>query len=123
MVLSKIRRDFLKMSEFFSFSFSGDDIQEDQDQDPSTHSKSNIPDPQPAYRHAAETGALKPKPSTSNTSTAFPVAGQTLLPAKAHDLSSLLCMLPSRISYSTLHVKLDDGTELQIPRREWWDVR
>lgn len=111
------------MSEAFSFSFSGDDIEEDQDQDRPTHSTTIIPDPQPAYKHAAETGTFKPNTSTGNTSTAFPVAGQTLLPAKLHDLSSLLCTLPSKISYSTLHVKLDDGTELEIPRREWWDVR
>lgn len=111
------------MSESFSFSFSGDDIEEGQDEDPSTYSKTIIPDDQPAYKHAAERGTFKPKLSTSNTSTAFPVAGQTLLPAKFHDLSSLLSTLPSKISYSTLHVKIDDGTELQIPRREWWDVK
>jgi len=35
----------------------------------------------------------------------------------------MLEMLPSKIAYSTLVVKLDDGKEISIPRRELWDVR
>jgi protein-histidine N-methyltransferase len=35
----------------------------------------------------------------------------------------LFATLPSKIAYSTLTVKLDDGSELKIPRRELWDVR
>ncbi|TVY78308.1 Versiconal hemiacetal acetate esterase, partial [Lachnellula suecica] len=35
----------------------------------------------------------------------------------------MLEALPSKISYSTLVIKLDDGQEISIPRRELWDVR
>jgi hypothetical protein len=35
----------------------------------------------------------------------------------------MLKALPSKISYSTLVVKLDDETKVSIPRRELWDVR
>lgn len=35
----------------------------------------------------------------------------------------MLNELPSEIAYSTLVVKLDDGKEVYIPRRELWDVR
>ena len=35
----------------------------------------------------------------------------------------MLKALPSKIVYSTLVTKLDDGTEISIPRRELWDVR
>jgi protein-histidine N-methyltransferase len=94
------------MSKSFSFSFSGDDIEDDETLLPP---------------HAAETGTLKR--SSNNQSTAFPIAGQTLLPAKLHTLQSLLSTLPSKISYSTLDIKLDDGSVLRIPRRELWDVR
>jgi len=95
----------------FSFSFSGDDIEESaaQDLEPQT-----LPRPS----HAAETGTLRRAPSS-----AFPIAGQPLLNPPSHDLDSMLKALPSKISYSTLVVKLDDGTEVSIPRRELWDVR
>jgi hypothetical protein len=37
----------------------------------------------------------------------------------------MLNLLPSKISYSTLSIRLDgvDGREIRIPRRELWDVR
>lgn len=35
----------------------------------------------------------------------------------------MLRALPSKLVYSTLVIKLDDGTSVQIPRRELWDVR
>jgi protein-histidine N-methyltransferase len=35
----------------------------------------------------------------------------------------MLQALPSKIAYSTLVVKLDDGKEISVPRRELWDVR
>ncbi|KAI9746119.1 MAG: hypothetical protein M1818_000800 [Claussenomyces sp. TS43310] len=85
----------------FKFSFGGDDIEEDQ-----------VP------TQAAEKGTLR-RPSN----TAFPVSGQALLPAQRHDLEDLLSLLPSKISYSTLTIELDDGTLMRIPRRELWDVR
>ncbi|KAF7559591.1 hypothetical protein G7046_g4557 [Stylonectria norvegica] len=81
----------------FSFGFSGDDIVPDE------HASS----PQP------------PAPIAS----AFPVQGKPQLPPTHHDLSTLLAQLPSKIAYSLLDVTLDDGTTVQIPRRELWDVR
>jgi protein-histidine N-methyltransferase len=96
----------------FSFSFAGDDIEETTE-DLQSLSISTPP-------HAAETGTLSRNRSSS---TAFPVAGQPLIPAKSHTLEELLASLPSTISYGTLKVELDDDSELKIPRRELWDVR
>ncbi|EKD19018.1 uncharacterized protein L3040_006512 [Drepanopeziza brunnea f. sp. 'multigermtubi'] len=91
----------------FSFSFSGDDIDD------------TYTDPEPTPRsHAAETGTLQ-----RASSSAFPIAGQPLLQPQAHDLEAMLKALPSKIVYSTLVVNLDDGTQISIPRRELWDVR
>ncbi|KAF7880578.1 uncharacterized protein EAF02_007424 [Botrytis sinoallii] len=70
-------------------------------------------------KQAAETGTLAPRKSSG----AFPVAGQPLLPPTYHTLEEFLLTLPSQIAYSTLAVKLDDGKEIGIPRRELWDVR
>lgn len=99
-----------KMSEF-SFSFSGDDIEDASVSDP-------YPDyPQPS-KHAAETGKLG-----RASSSAFPIAGQAQLPPQTHSVETMLQSLPSKIAYSTLSVKLDDGEQLSIPRRELWDVR
>ncbi|CZR54129.1 related to MNI1 Putative S-adenosylmethionine-dependent methyltransferase of the seven beta-strand family [Phialocephala subalpina] len=95
----------------FSFSFSGDDIEE-----PSA--------PEADYEHlvlahhAAETGTLQRAENS-----AFPVTGQPLLPPQRHDLKEILDTLPSKIAYSTLCIPLDDGSEISIPRRELWDVR
>lgn len=95
----------------FSFSFSGDDIEDNSPKDVDTRA---LPPP----NHAAETGTLR-----RASSSAFPVAGQPLLPPKGHELDSMLTELPPKISYSTLVVRLDDGKEILIPRRELWDVR
>lgn len=93
----------------FSFSFAGDDIEIDSAQDA-------LPS---VSKQAAETGSLAPRKSSG----AFPVAGQPLLPPTYHTLEEFLKTLPSQIAYSTLVVKLDDGKEIGIPRRELWDVR
>jgi protein-histidine N-methyltransferase len=93
----------------FSFSFSGDDIEVDSTQETSL----------PPVTQAAETGTLAPR----KPSGAFPVPGHPLLPPIHHALDDLLKTLPSKIAYSTLVVKLDDGKEISIPRRELWDVR
>lgn len=91
----------------FSFSFSGDDIED-----------SAVTEPEPVLRsHAAETGSLQ-----RSTSSAFPIGTQLLQP-QTHDLESMLRALPSKLVYSTLVIKLDDGTQVSIPRRELWDVR
>ncbi|PBP26194.1 hypothetical protein BUE80_DR002863 [Diplocarpon rosae] len=91
----------------FSFSFSGDDIEE-------THAD---PEALPCS-HAVETGTLQ-----RATNSAFPIAGQSLLQPQTHKLENMLKALPSKIVYSTLAIKLDDGTGILIPRRELWDVR
>lgn len=91
----------------FSFSFSGDDIED------------TYTGPEPVLpKHAAETGSLQ-RASPS----AFPIAGQPLLRPQTHDLAAMLKALPSKIVYSTLVITLDDGTQISIPRRELWDVR
>ncbi|KAG0647792.1 S-adenosylmethionine-dependent methyltransferase [Hyphodiscus hymeniophilus] len=95
----------------FSFSFSGEDIEDNSISDPD-------PDVSQHSKYAVETGTLR-RPPTS----AFPIAGQAQLPPHSHILEEMLQSLPSKIAYSTLIVKLDDGTQLSIPRRELWDVR
>lgn len=62
-------------------------------------------------------------PHQSSTAGAFPVPGKPQLPATQHDLQSLLSRLPSKIAYDLLDIGLDDGSTIQIPRRELWDVR
>jgi protein-histidine N-methyltransferase len=95
----------------FSFSFSGDDIED-----------ASMSDPEPAAfqppSHSAETGTLR-----RAASSAFPITGQAQLSPLAHGLETMLQALPSKIAYSTLVVKLDNGKRLSIPRRELWDVR
>ncbi|KAL1864439.1 hypothetical protein Daus18300_007671 [Diaporthe australafricana] len=86
----------------FSFSFSGDDIDED------VSAPQNIP---PASVPAA------------SASSAFPVQGKPQLPPIRHDLGQMLSKLPSKIAYSLLDVDLDGKGSIQIPRRELWDVR
>ncbi|KAH8820325.1 hypothetical protein F5884DRAFT_43326 [Xylogone sp. PMI_703] len=95
----------------FSFSFTGDDIDDTEESQALSSGRS----------HAVETGSLRRSPAGNNS--AFPVAGQPLLRPKCHSLESLLESLPSTISYSTLLVQLDDGQEMRLPRRELWDVR
>lgn len=85
----------------FSFGFAGDDISDDE-QTPSV---------------------VKPTAAAAATTSAFPVPGKPQLPPTVHQLSDLLAQLPSKIAYSLLDVTLDDGTTIQLPRRELWDVR
>ncbi|KAG9234344.1 hypothetical protein BJ875DRAFT_16542 [Amylocarpus encephaloides] len=95
----------------FSFSFSGDDIEDDNAAD---STPANVLPP----RHVASTGSLR---RVSNS--AFPVTGQPLLPPQKHDIEVLMKNLPSKIAFSTLVIRLDDGQEISLPRRELWDVR
>lgn len=95
----------------FSFSFSGDDIEDVPMED-------TEPSAQGPRSHAAETGSLQ-----RASSSAFPIAGKPLIAPQSHDLVTMLKTLPSKIAYSTLLIKLDDGKEVSIPRRELWDVR
>ncbi|CAM1507356.1 Fc.00g069970.m01.CDS01 [Cosmosporella sp. VM-42] len=85
----------------FSFGFSGEDI--------------DIP--------GGEHTAPVAEPPAAQATNAFPIPGKPQLPPTHHQLSSLLSQLPSKIAYSTLDVTLDDGTTIQLPRRELWDVR
>jgi hypothetical protein len=94
----------------FSFSFSGDDIEDVSMED------HELPVQVPLQ--VVETGSLH-----RASSSAFPIAGKPLIQPSYHDLVTMLKMLPSKIAYSTLVIKLDDGTEVSIPRRELWDVR
>lgn len=100
----------------FSFSFAGDDIEETAND---LASLSISPRPSSPHFGAAETGSLARRPSSA---TAFPAA-DVFIPAATHTVKEFLEALPSAISYSTLKVVLDDGTELKIPRRELWDVK
>ncbi|TGJ82533.1 hypothetical protein E0Z10_g6204 [Xylaria hypoxylon] len=91
------------MSGQFSFSFSGEDIEADSQVD------------------AKPDGHSGPQPSTSTS--AFPVAGKPLLPATCHDLKEMISKLPSKVAFSLLDVDLDGQGNIQLPRRELWDVR
>ena len=86
----------------FSFSFSGEDIED---------SDVAAPPPPP------------PVQQTSASTSAFPVQGKPLLPPTHHSLDDLLRTLPSKVAYSTLDVDLGEHGTIQIPRRELWDVR
>ncbi|KAK4170200.1 hypothetical protein QBC43DRAFT_1763 [Cladorrhinum sp. PSN259] len=92
----------------FSFSFAGDDI-EDDDQ--------SLTSPPPSKTLS------EPKVASSTGAGAFPVQGKPLLPPASHDLSHMISRLPSKIAFSLLNVDLQDGSTMQIPRRELWDVR
>ncbi|CCU76016.1 unnamed protein product [Blumeria hordei] len=95
----------------FTFSFSGEDIE-----DCSTPDDHLDPNPQ-----TSQDMVSKGRRCAHNS--AFPIPGQAALKPQVHPLSTLLSKLPSRISYSTLHVPLGDGSSISIPRRELWDVR
>ncbi|KAI2618462.1 hypothetical protein GGR54DRAFT_156896 [Hypoxylon sp. NC1633] len=93
------------MSGQFSFSFSGDDIEDEQGG--STYAAPNV------------SAAVRPQPAAS----AFPVPGKPLLAASSHDLQHMLSRLPSKIAYSILDINIDGSGSIQLPRRELWDVR
>lgn len=90
----------------FSFSFSGNDLEDEQ----VTQQLTSQPNPAPTVTAPA-------------ASSAFPVQGKPLLPPTHHELDQLLASLPSKIAYSLLDVDLDGKGLIQIPRRELWDVR
>ncbi|KAH8891048.1 hypothetical protein GQ53DRAFT_649652 [Thozetella sp. PMI_491] len=95
----------------FSFSFSGEDIEDDQ----AAAATPASPTPNLASTAAA----------SSASASAFPVQGKPLLPPVRHELDHMLARLPSKIAYSLLAVDLNGGTGgvIQLPRRELWDVR
>ncbi|RYP54347.1 hypothetical protein DL768_000921 [Monosporascus sp. mg162] len=91
----------------FSFSFSGEDI--DDEQKPNTAPASPAPAQVPS--------------SGSAPVSAFPVAGKPLLPAASHGLERMLAELPSKVAYGILDVNLNGDGNVRLPRRELWDVR
>jgi protein-histidine N-methyltransferase len=87
----------------FAFSFSGEDIEDTADKAlPLLRSQA----------HQVQPGA-----------SAFPVEGKPQLYPNYYDHHNMLCRLPSKIAYGLLDVTLDDGSTIQLPRRELWDVR
>jgi protein-histidine N-methyltransferase len=100
----------------FSFSFAGDDIDLQDDQNP-TNNNASVAFAATAPPHQPPTS------SSTQASSAFPIPGKPQLPPIHHPLSQLIAQLPSKIAYTTLDVSLDDGSVMQIPRRELWDVR
>lgn len=97
------------MTGHFSFSFAGDDIEDD-----GRSSQAAAP---------AEIKTPTSAPASGAGASAFPVQGKPLLPAVRHDLDGMISKLPSKIAYGLLSIDLDDGTTIQVPRRELWDVR
>jgi hypothetical protein len=111
----------------FSFGFGGDDIDMDEGGMDDGAANADEPPALPYNEHpnklqAPETGSLKRQPA-STLNPAFPVDGQPLLPARFHDLEALIDTLPDRIMYHTLTVELDDGSKLEIPRRDLDDIK
>lgn len=98
----------------FSFSFSGDDIQDTEGDERVS------PVGTSAHTHQQQ---QSPTAEPASKASAFPVQGKPLLPALHHDLDSMLAKLPSQVAYSTLTVDLDGQGTITLPRRELWDVR
>ncbi|KAK0733516.1 hypothetical protein B0T26DRAFT_634539 [Lasiosphaeria miniovina] len=118
----------------FSFSFTGDDIENDDGHaaQPTT-AAADPSQPPPPLSSSASTPAFAPaSASTSASASAFPVQGKPLLPPIRHDIDQMLARLPSKIAYGLLSVTLGDdypgsgptaAATIQLPRRELWDVR
>lgn len=99
----------------FSFSFSGDDI-EDQD------------DGVQQVEVPKETGSAAPIAAPSSAqlrqaNSAFPVEGKPQLQPTRQNMDLMLSLLPSKVAYDLLSVTLGDGRIISLPRRELWDVR
>ena len=95
----------------FSFSFSGDDIEEPE---------GGVGTPMLSPGHVPSDAAATPE---SRQASAFPIEGKPQLPPVRHELDDLLATLPSKVAYDLLEVRLDDGRTISLPRRELWDVR
>lgn len=89
----------------FSFGFGGDDIEDDGQQ----------------HHVAADQAKLEAQPAAATS--AFPVAGKPQLPTVSHKLEDMLPKLPSKIAFGVLDMPMKDGTVLQVPRRELWDIK
>ncbi|RKF63717.1 Histidine protein methyltransferase 1 [Erysiphe neolycopersici] len=98
------------MSEF-TFSFSGEDIDEGLCEE-------NVCSPS-----LSSPKKVEPKRIRRMTTSAFPIAGQEILKPKVHSLNDMLCDLPSRIAYKRLTIDCNNGSRVEVPRRELWDIR
>ncbi|KAL2757599.1 hypothetical protein ACRALDRAFT_1074577 [Sodiomyces alcalophilus JCM 7366] len=111
------------MASSFTFSFGGDDIEEEELNKEVTSlaskvEKHTLSDPANAQ---AQKQSHQQQPAA--TASAFPVPGKPQLPPTLHDLRDIFQQLPSKIAYDLLEVTLDDGSTIELPRRELWDVR
>ncbi|POS85308.1 hypothetical protein EPUL_001483 [Erysiphe pulchra] len=95
----------------FTFSFSGEDIDE-------SLCKENVCSPS-----SLSPQKVAPERIRRMTTSAFPIAGQDILKPKVHFLSDMLCNLPSRIAYKRLTIDCNNGSQVKVPRRELWDIR
>ncbi|SLM40669.1 S-adenosyl-L-methionine-dependent methyltransferase-like [Lasallia pustulata] len=88
------------MAQAFSFGFNSDDIDDDNDNE-------HVMDVErpPNTSEPAEHVELKP------------------VPPRRHTLLELLSSLPSKISYSTIHIPADHGRSIRLPRRDLFDIR
>lgn len=122
----------------FSFSFSGDDIEDDG-------TSSTTPQQQPSSTSGLQTQDGTTTSAAAPAASAFPVQGKPQLPPQRHDLKEMLSKLPSKIAYSLLDVTLDSPVvggggdaaatdastaapreapfRIRLPRRELWDVK
>ncbi|CAK7272633.1 hypothetical protein SEPCBS57363_005228 [Sporothrix epigloea] len=135
----------------FSFSFSGDDIEDDSaigtTQDaagPPTASVSNLQGLQALPAQGASLVTPTAAAAAAPAASAFPVQGKPQLPPQRHHLGEMLSKLPSKIAFGLLDVALDSraksampmggghsGTSvlrkepclIRLPRRELWDVK
>ncbi|KAA6409829.1 MAG: hypothetical protein FRX48_06441 [Lasallia pustulata] len=88
------------MAQAFSFGFNSDDIDDDNDNE----YVMDVERP-PNTSEPAEHVELKP------------------VPPRRHTLLELLSSLPSKISYSTIHIPADHGRSIRLPRRDLFDIR
>lgn len=95
----------------FTFSFSGEDI--DESLCKNNVYSSSLPSPQKVASERIR----------RMTTSAFPIAGQDTLKPEVHSLSNMLYDLPSRIAYKRLTIDCNNGSHVKIPRRELWDIR
>lgn len=134
----------------FSFSFSGDDIEDDSAigttqnaQGPPASSASNLQALQAQPARGASFVTPAAVAAAAPAASAFPVQGKPQLPPQRHDLGEMLSKLPSKIVFGLLDVALDSRAEsaspvgddsgtsplrkepclLRLPRRELWDVK
>ena len=123
----------------FSFSFSGDDIEDDSTTS-TTQDAAVAPSVSELQPQQTQGPTVTPAAAAAPAASAFPVQGKPQLPPQRHDLKEMLSKLPSKIAYSLLDVTLDSRVDgdattggstapreapfrIRLPRRELWDVK